>query len=75
VLGDDTWIFEFRLNNGEASISGSSTAASSLLAALDASPLFSDARFSAALMQGDEPGEERFSIAVDVVRPPPESES
>jgi len=62
VLGDDTWIFEFRLNNGEASISGSSTAASSLLAALDASPLFSDARFSAALMQGDEPGDRKSVV-------------
>lgn len=74
VLDDQTWLFEVRLNRGEATISGSSSVASSLIAVIDGSPMFANARFSAALTQGDEPGVERFSIAFNVVRPAPGGE-
>ena len=67
VLPDSTWLFEMSTKGLEISISGESDQASALLALLDASPRFSNAKFASALTRGATEGTERFVVTFDVV--------
>jgi len=67
VLPDGTWLFEMSTRGLEVSISGESDQASALLALLDASPRFNNAKFASALTRGVADGTERFVVKFDVV--------
>ncbi len=65
ILPDNTWIVEFELHGREIRIHGYSAAASSLIALFDNSQLFTNAQFSAPLMQGQN-GLERFDLSFEI---------
>ncbi|HEY2034724.1 MAG TPA: PilN domain-containing protein [Rhizomicrobium sp.] len=66
VLPNGAWLYEFELSQGEVRIHGFAHAAASLIAAFDASPMFSDAQFRSPLMQGPSGDLERFDMSFKV---------
>ena len=65
TLPDHTWLFEVELHGLEVNISGESEDAAGLLAAIDGSPDFANARFTAALTRGTQDNSERFALSFD----------
>ena len=66
LMPDDTWLTHFKYNDARLQIQGQSPFASALIGVLEASPLFSNARFVSPLTQDKRTGLERFQISVDV---------
>ncbi len=65
IVPDDTYLSDYTFRDGKVEISGLAPSASRLLPLLDASPLFSGAEFSAAIVsQGKD--RERFKIRLHV---------
>jgi type II secretory pathway component PulK/Tfp pilus assembly PilM family ATPase/Tfp pilus assembly protein PilN len=65
IVPDDTYLSDYTFREGKVEISGLAPSASRLLPLLEASPLFSGAEFSAAIVsQGKD--RERFKIRLDV---------
>ncbi len=62
----DTWLTHLKYNDGQLQIQGQSPAASALIGLLEASALFSNARFVSPLTQDKRTGKERFQISVDI---------
>lgn len=67
-LPDNSWVYDVELNGSEGRIQGFSLSASALLAAIERTPEFSNARFSSPLIQGQEPNSERFNITFAISR-------
>jgi general secretion pathway protein L len=65
VLPDGTWLTEFGIKDGRAHMRGLSRAPADLIAAIDQSPRFTNAQFSAPL-EGAQNGSERFELTFDV---------
>ena len=63
VMPDGTWLASLRIAGGQCEFSGYSQRAALLLARFEGSPVFSQARFQAPVVQDGEPGLERFTIA------------
>lgn len=63
VMPDGTWLASLRIADGQCEFSGYSQRAALLLARFEGSPVFSQARFQAPVVQDGEPGLERFTIA------------
>jgi general secretion pathway protein L len=63
LLPDGTWLTDFSFRDGEVRIQGYSSAAPSLIALFDASPLFTGAEFRAPLTQAQSGGQEQFDLA------------
>ncbi len=63
LLPNGSWLTDFGYRGGEVHIKGYSNAASSLLARIDGSPLFSGAELRAPLTQAQMPGQEQFDLA------------
>lgn len=69
-LPDDTWLFRVEVRDGKVHLQGTSTRASSLIAELEGSPFFQDARFASPVTQDGASGRERFHLSASVVKRP-----
>jgi len=74
-LPDDTWLFRVEVRDGKVHLQGTSTRASSLIAELEGSPFFQDARFASPVTQDGASGRERFHLSASVVKRPTVGES
>lgn len=68
LIGDDTWLTYFKFNSGDLQVQGQSPNASSLIAYLEASPLFKQTHFVSPVTQDKKTGLERFQISAKVIR-------
>ncbi len=66
LLPNETWLTHFKYNNEKIQIQGQSPTASALISVLEASPLFSNARFVSPLTQDKKTGMERFQISMGI---------
>ncbi|MGR9044377.1 MAG: PilN domain-containing protein [Gammaproteobacteria bacterium] len=66
LIKDDTWLTHFRYSEGRLQFQGQSPSASTLIALLEESKLFANARFVSPVTQDRRSGVERFQITVDV---------
>ena len=66
LIPHDTWLTHLKFNDAQLQIQGQSPTASALIGLLEASPLFSNARFVSPLTQDKKTGKERFQISVNV---------
>ncbi|MFZ2172147.1 MAG: PilN domain-containing protein [Methylococcaceae bacterium] len=69
LIKDDTWLSYAQYSDGHLQIQGESPAASTLIAVLEASDLFANARFVSPVTQDSISKLERFQITVDVTKP------
>ena len=67
LLPDDTWVAKFRLQDDQLTLSGYSAGASTLIEALEASPLLSQVRFASPVTLDAKQGIERFNLSARVV--------
>ncbi len=75
LIKDDTWLTYAQYADGHLQIQGESPAASNLISVLEASELFSNARFVSPVTQDNVSKMERFQITVDsVLEPVPEND-
>ena len=68
LIKDDTWLSYVQYSDGHLQIQGESPAASTLIAVLEASDLFVNARFVSPVTQDSISKVERFQITVDVAK-------
>jgi general secretion pathway protein L len=68
LIKDDTWLSYVQYSDGQLQIQGESPAASTLIAVLEASELFANARFASPVTQDSISKLERFQITVDVAK-------
>ncbi|CAA9892166.1 General secretion pathway protein L [Candidatus Methylobacter favarea] len=66
LIKDDTWLSYAQYSDGHLQMQGESPAASALIAVLEASELFANARFVSPVTQDKSTGLERFQITVDI---------
>ncbi|MDH3904727.1 MAG: PilN domain-containing protein [Gammaproteobacteria bacterium] len=71
ILPDHTWVSRLDLTNGELQIQGQSSGSASLIAIIESSPRFENARFRSPVVQISGTDKDRFHISADVeeVRP------
>jgi general secretion pathway protein L len=68
LIKDDTWLSYAQYSDGHLQIQGESPTASTLIAVLEASELFVNARFASPVTQDSASKLERFQITVDVAK-------
>jgi general secretion pathway protein L len=68
LINNDTWLSYAHYSDGHLQIQGESPTASGLIAVLEDSELFSNAKFVSPVTQDTTTGLERFQITVDVVK-------
>ncbi|MEQ1528051.1 MAG: PilN domain-containing protein [Methylococcales bacterium] len=68
LIKDDTWLAYAQYSEGQLQIQGESPTAATLIAALEDSEYFADARFVSPVTQDKVSGLERFQIAVNVTK-------
>jgi general secretion pathway protein L len=68
LIKDDTWLSYLQYSEGHLQIQGESPAASTMIAVLEESELFSNARFASPVTQDSISKLERFQITVDVAK-------
>ena len=68
IIKDDTWLSYAQYADGHLQIQGESTTASTLIALLEESELFVNARFASPVTQDSISKLERFQITVDVAK-------
>jgi len=68
LIKDDTWLAYLQYSDGHLQLQGESPAASTLISVLEASDLFSNARFVSPVTQDTISKLERFQITVDVTK-------
>lgn len=66
ILPDRTWLVQFELHGKEVRVEGYSNAASSLIARIDNSRLFSNAQFRSSLTRGPAADLERFDLSFEI---------
>ncbi|MGR8979518.1 MAG: PilN domain-containing protein [Gammaproteobacteria bacterium] len=69
LIKDDTWLSYLKYSNGQLQIQGESPAASGLIAVLEDSEMFKNAKFVSPVTQNKATGSERFQITADVTKP------
>ena len=67
LIKQDTWLTYLQLTDGRLQFQGQSPTASALIAVLEESPFFTNARFVSPVTQDVRSGLERFQITVDVI--------
>ena len=72
ILPDHTWISRLDLSDSELQLQGQSSASSSLIAIIEASPRFENARFRSPVVQMTGTDRDRFHISADVVEEQPQ---
>jgi general secretion pathway protein L len=68
IIKDDTWLAYAQYSEGQLQIQGESPTAATLIAALEDSDYFANARFVSPVTQDKISGMERFQIAVNVTK-------
>lgn len=63
LLPDHTWVLKFALRDGQVTVAGYSAQPASLIAILEASPLFTEVRFSSPVTLDQRVGLERFNLS------------
>lgn len=66
ILPDRTWLVQFEMHGKEVRVEGYSNAASSLIARIDNSRLFSNAQFRSSLTRGPAADLERFDMSFEI---------
>lgn len=66
LLPQDTWLTHFKYSNERFQIQGQSPTASALISLVEATSLFSNARFVSPLTQDKRTGLERFQISMEI---------
>jgi general secretion pathway protein L len=66
ILPDHTWVSRLDLTNGELQIQGQSSGSASLIAIIESSPWFKNARFRSPVVQISGTDKDRFHISADV---------
>ena len=66
ILPDHTWVSRLDLTNGELQIQGQSSGSASLIAIIESSPRFRNARFRSPVVQISGTDKDRFHISADV---------
>jgi len=74
ILPDHTWITRLNLTETELEIQGQSSASASLIAVVESSPYFQNARFGSPVVQIQGTNNDRFHIAADIAATPASSE-
>lgn len=68
ILPDHTWVTRLDISTTEMQIQGQSEASASLIALIEASPLFENVSFRSPVVQVPGTDEDRFHLSADVVR-------
>ena len=71
ILPDHTWIVRLDLSETELQLQGQSKASSSLIAIIESSPLFENARFRSPVVQVSGTDADRFHLSADLERSNP----
>lgn len=71
-LPDHTWVSRMDLSDGELQLQGQSSASASLIATIESSPSFENARFRSPVVQIAGTERERFHISADLARVQPQ---
>jgi general secretion pathway protein L len=66
TLPDNTWVAQLQLRGDQLTITGYSAAASNLIEALEASPMFSQVKFTSPITPDPKLGVERFMLSASV---------
>jgi general secretion pathway protein L len=66
IIPDETFLTDFTLDKQKIRISGFSTSAASLIAVVDASPLFANPKFTAAVVKVPGRNGEQFNMELDL---------
>ena len=66
ILPDDTWLARFELNKTQLSLHGESKSASSLISLVEASAMFSNARFSSPVTKNPRTSNDRFVLETQI---------
>lgn len=66
LIPDGTWLFQFRIKDGQVAIQGHSPAASTLIETIEQGRLFGNAGFQSGLARNPKTGLERFHITFDL---------
>jgi len=74
ILPDHTWITRLNLTETELEIQGQSSASASLIAVVESSPYFQNARFGSPVVQIQGTNNDRFHIAADIAATPASGE-
>jgi general secretion pathway protein L len=69
LLKNDTWVSQIKFNNGNMELLGESTNASDILATLEKSQSFKNARFISPVTQDQTTGKERFQLSTEIISP------
>ena len=72
LLPDHTWISRLDLSDGELQLQGQSLASASLIATIESSPRFENARFRSPVVQIAGTDKDRFHISADIVEVQPQ---
>ena len=66
LLPDDTWLYQVQIIDREVRIAGYAPNAATLVGVLEASPVFTNARFRAPVTKAGTAGLDRFELSVDI---------
>ena len=69
LIPDDTWVSEVEVKEDGVKVTGYSAAASTLIALIDASPIFKTPGFRSPVTQDSRTGLERFSLSFELEEP------
>jgi general secretion pathway protein L len=72
LLPDHTWISRMDLSNGQLQLQGQSSVSDSLIATIESSPRFENARFRSPVVQIAGTDKDRFHISADIVEVQPQ---
>jgi len=67
LLPNDTWLYQLELNGTEVVIHGETSASSTIIGLIEASPLFEKVAFRSPVTQNRSTGGERFNLSAQVV--------
>ncbi|MEQ1636938.1 MAG: PilN domain-containing protein [Methylococcales bacterium] len=73
LLKDDTWVSQIKYSNGNLELLGESANASDLLATLEKTKYFKNARFISPVTQDQSSGKERFQLSTEIIPPAAEN--
>lgn len=69
LLPDDTWLNQLQVTSGEIRLSGFSRGSSAIIAGIERSPMFAEARFRSPVTLDQRTGAERFTLSATINAP------
>ena len=67
LLKDDTWVSQLKYSNGNLELLGESANASDILAILEKTNYFKNARFISPVTQDQQTNKERFQLSTEII--------